>query len=59
MRYLTRRVLFYLLTLWAAITLNFAIPRLMPGNPVQAMLSRFRGPGKPGCHRLVHQAIRP
>lgn len=49
MRYLTRRVLFYLLTLWAAITLNFAIPRLMPGNPVQAMLSRFRGQVSPAA----------
>jgi peptide/nickel transport system permease protein len=42
-------VLFYLLTLWAAITLNFAIPRLMPGNPVQAMLSRFRGQVSPAA----------
>jgi peptide/nickel transport system permease protein len=49
LRYLTRRVLFYLLTLWAAITLNFAIPRLMPGNPVQSLLSRFRGQVSPAA----------
>ena len=35
--------MFYLFTLWAALTLNFAIPRLMPGNPVQALFARFRG----------------
>ena len=47
MRFLTRRILFYLVTLWAAITLNFAIPRLMPGDPVQAVLSRFKGQVSP------------
>jgi peptide/nickel transport system permease protein len=30
-------------TLWAAITLNFFIPRLMPGNAAEAMMSRFHG----------------
>ncbi|WUJ70567.1 ABC transporter permease [Kribbella soli] len=43
MRYLARRFAFYLITAWAALTLNFLIPRLMPGDPAQALLSRFRG----------------
>ncbi|HLI01594.1 MAG TPA: ABC transporter permease [Acidimicrobiales bacterium] len=43
MRFLIRRVIFYLITAWAAITMNFLIPRLMPGNPVEILLSRFRG----------------
>jgi peptide/nickel transport system permease protein len=30
-------------TLWAAITLNFFIPRLMPGNPAEAMMARYHG----------------
>jgi peptide/nickel transport system permease protein len=30
-------------TLWAAITANFVIPRLMPGDPALAMMSRYRG----------------
>jgi peptide/nickel transport system permease protein len=30
-------------TLWAAITLNFLIPRLMPGNPAEAMMGQYRG----------------
>ncbi len=49
MRYLTRRIGFYLFTLWAAITLNFGIPRLMPGNPVQAVFARFRGQVPPAA----------
>ena len=31
------------MTLWAALTINFFIPRLMPGNPAEAMMSRFKG----------------
>lgn len=43
MRFLLRRFGFYLVTAWAAITLNFFIPRMLPGDPVQAMLVRFQG----------------
>jgi peptide/nickel transport system permease protein len=32
-----RRIVFYLCTAWVAITLNFLLPRLMPGNPAQAV----------------------
>lgn len=39
MRYLYRRLLFYLVALWASVTLNFAIPRLMPGNPAEVFLA--------------------
>jgi peptide/nickel transport system permease protein len=41
-RYFLRRVVFLLGTLWVAITINFLIPRLMPGNPVETMMARFR-----------------
>ena len=43
MRFLIRRFGFYLITAWAAITLNFFIPRLLPGDPVQAMMVRYQG----------------
>ena len=43
MRFVLRRLGFFVVTLWAAITLNFFIPRLMPGNPAEAMMSRYRG----------------
>jgi peptide/nickel transport system permease protein len=43
MRYFIRRFLFFLLTLWAAVTLNFFIPRLQPGDPAQTIVSKLAG----------------
>ncbi|MFI5936559.1 ABC transporter permease [Actinoplanes sp. NPDC051494] len=43
MKYLLQRIAFYLFTAWAAITLNFFIPRMIPGDPVRSLLSRFQG----------------
>lgn len=43
MRFILRRLGFFLLTLWAALTLNFFIPRFMPGDPVDALVVRTRG----------------
>jgi peptide/nickel transport system permease protein len=42
MRFALRRLGFFLLTLWAALTLNFLLPRLMPGNPAISMVSKFK-----------------
>jgi peptide/nickel transport system permease protein len=47
MRFLLRRLGFYVTAAWASITLAFIIPRLMPGDPAAAMFSRFRGKLKP------------
>ncbi|MGQ9710142.1 MAG: ABC transporter permease [Anaerolineae bacterium] len=33
-----RRVVPYLVTLWAMVTVNFFLPRLLPGNPLAALL---------------------
>ncbi|HUZ17063.1 MAG TPA: ABC transporter permease [Spirochaetia bacterium] len=38
-RYFIKRVLFALLTLWVAITLDFLLPRLIKGDPAQAIAS--------------------
>src|ERR1700757_4184537 len=43
MGFILRRGGFFLLTLWAAVTLNFFLPRMMPGNPAIAMMARFHG----------------
>ena len=43
MRYVLRRAGFFLLTLWVAVTLNFFLPRMMPGDPAVAMMTKFRG----------------
>ncbi|PZF86270.1 ABC transporter permease [Jiangella anatolica] len=46
MPFLLRRLAFYAVTAWAALTINFVIPRLMPGDPVQALIARFQATGQ-------------
>jgi len=41
MSFIARRLAFYVVAAWVAITVNFAIPRVMPGNAVNAMLAKF------------------
>ncbi|MBB2942770.1 peptide/nickel transport system permease protein [Actinoplanes lutulentus] len=43
MKYFLQRLAFYLFTAWAAITLNFFIPRMIPGDPVQALITKYQG----------------
>ncbi len=39
-RFILRRIGFYLIAFWVSITLNFLLPRFMPGDPISRMLSR-------------------
>jgi peptide/nickel transport system permease protein len=41
LRYLARKISIYLLTFVVAVTIDWAIPRFMPGNPVDALVSRI------------------
>jgi peptide/nickel transport system permease protein len=43
MRAIARRLGFYLVTAIVAVSLDFLIPRLIPGNPVDAILSKAQG----------------
>lgn len=43
MRYYLTKVGYFLLTVWAAITLNFLIPRLQPGDPATAIVRKLSG----------------
>lgn len=43
MRMLARRLSLYLVTAWVAITVNFLLPRMMPGNPVQQLIGKMTG----------------
>ena len=52
-RPLLRRLIFYLITAWIAITFNFVLPRVMPGNAVASVLSRLEGTG-PVTPRAIH-----
>ncbi len=40
-RYLGRKLAIYLLTFFFAVTIDWLIPRLMPGNPVDTMIARM------------------
>ncbi len=40
MRFILRRLGFYLIAFWVSITLNFLLPRFMPGDPVSRMFAR-------------------
>jgi peptide/nickel transport system permease protein len=42
-KYFLQRIAFYLFTAWAAVTLNFFIPRLVPGDPVQSLITKYQG----------------
>ncbi|WP_313540577.1 ABC transporter permease [Leifsonia aquatica] len=41
MKYALRKLGLFMLTLWAAITLNFLLPRLMPGSPTDAAIAKL------------------
>ncbi|MGH3244695.1 MAG: ABC transporter permease [Trebonia sp.] len=43
MSFILRRLAFYLVAAWVAITANFFIPRAMPGNPVQLIVAQNPG----------------
>ncbi len=45
MNYYLRRVILYTVTLWAAVSLNFLLPRLLPGDPAAIMLSKLERKG--------------
>ncbi|HEY8700274.1 MAG TPA: ABC transporter permease [Arthrobacter sp.] len=47
MRFILRRLGFYLIAFWASVTLNFLLPRFMPGDPVSRMFARTQGKMQP------------
>jgi peptide/nickel transport system permease protein len=43
--YIVRRFGVFLLIVWVTATINFVVPRLAPGDPIQAVLSRLEAQG--------------
>jgi len=41
MRWFARRLAFYVLAIWVALTVNFLLPRLMPGDPIAGLLQHL------------------
>ncbi|MDP9729547.1 ABC transporter permease [Alicyclobacillus tolerans] len=42
MKYVLSRLSFFIVSVWAAVTINFVLPRMMPGNPADAMFAKFQ-----------------
>jgi peptide/nickel transport system permease protein len=49
MRTVLRKLGFYVLTAWVAISLNFVIPRIMPGDPADNLINQFHGKLSPSA----------
>jgi peptide/nickel transport system permease protein len=47
MVYMLKRFGFYLVAFWVSLTLNFFLPRFMPGDPVSRMVARLQGQIRP------------
>jgi peptide/nickel transport system permease protein len=41
-RYLARKIVIYVVTFFVAVTIDWAIPRFMPGDPIEALISRMQ-----------------
>jgi peptide/nickel transport system permease protein len=46
MRRLLRRIGIYVVAIWAAVTINFFLPRLAPGNPAEVVFARLSQRGQ-------------
>ena len=55
--FLARRLGFYLIAAFAALTLNFIIRRLMPGDPSSIIFARFKGKLKPEAIDAMRQSF--
>jgi peptide/nickel transport system permease protein len=62
-RFILRRLGFYLIAFWVSITLNFLLPRFMPGDPVSRMFARTQDRMQPeqieALRRLLGVDSRP
>ena len=52
-RFIGGRVAFYAFTLWAAITINFFLPRMMKGDAVSSYMARSQGQLTPDAEKAL------
>lgn len=57
MRYILRRLGFYLLAAWASLTINFFLPRLIPGDPASTIVAASRGQLRPEQIAQLREAL--
>jgi peptide/nickel transport system permease protein len=55
--FIVRRLIFYVVAAWAALTINFFIPRLMPGNAVESIMAKFPGTLQPSAYRALEAML--
>lgn len=56
MEYVLRRLGFYALAAWASLTFNFVLPRLMPGDPGDALAAQLQGRVPPETLAAMEEA---
>ncbi|MGM7699263.1 ABC transporter permease [Microbacterium sp. A84] len=56
MKYLLRKVMLYVFIAWAALTMNFLIPRLMPGDPVSLLVEKLQGRIDPAAMAAIAES---
>ncbi len=59
MKYYGKKIGFYLVAFWAALTINFLLPRLLPGDPVTTMINKLsaKGPVTPETRASVEAML--
>lgn len=57
MRFILRRLGFYLLAAWASLTINFFLPRLIPGDPASTIIAASRGQLRPEQIAQLREAL--
>ena len=56
MPFIVRRLIFYVVAAWVALTINFIIPRLVPGNAVESIMSKFTDL-QPSAYRAIEAML--
>lgn len=56
MNYVLRRLGFYAVAAWVSLTLNFLLPRFMPGDPGDAIMARLQGRMRPETVDAMREA---
>ncbi|HET9060780.1 MAG TPA: ABC transporter permease [Acidimicrobiales bacterium] len=56
MRFIARRLGFYAVAAFFAVTINFFVPRLVPGNAVEAIMSKFPSL-QPGAYKALEALL--
>lgn len=57
MTFLLRRADVYLLTAWIAVTINFFLPRLIPCDPLDLILTRYRSEAIPARVHSIEPTV--